>query len=284
MEGGRGNLDEESREKLVMVYSWLSSVYKNRQPPEWEMNPYTINILYEIANKNREKDEDISILKKDYELKTQEYEADGKRIQQTLEEMTIPLENFSHSGQETVRSTAKMCVILNTKDTRLNSLKMGVANLVADKTAVEDEVEEEGERLERGTKEMKSRLVLLSKLSSILSQCEEGSKVEGEGLALLQTISYLNNKKKEYEESINSLSAEIERSGYRPQLSHTALVEMKEEEAKLRKEMEPREKEVKGYRELPPDVSLATLKVEETRRLLASLEKEIQAKLETMHL
>ena len=41
----RGHLDEESREKLSMVYSWLSSVYGNRQPPEWEMNPYTISFV-----------------------------------------------------------------------------------------------------------------------------------------------------------------------------------------------------------------------------------------------
>ena len=164
---------------------------------------------------------------------------------------------------------------------------MGVGNLVSEKVEMEGELEEEEEKVEGNSREMKERLVLLSKLSSILSQCEEKSQGEGEGggqMALLQTISYLNNKKKEYENSILSLSAEIEKSGYRPHLSHSALMQMKEEEVKLRKEMVPKEKEVRGYGELPPDVSLATLKVEETRRLLASLEKEIQEKLERMSL
>ena len=42
----KGQLDEESREKLGMVYSWLSTVYGNRQPPEWEMNPFTISFVW----------------------------------------------------------------------------------------------------------------------------------------------------------------------------------------------------------------------------------------------
>ena len=179
-----------------------------------------------------------------------------------------------------------MCVTLNTKDARVTTLKMGVASLVSEKVEIEGELEEEEEKVEGGSREMKQRLILLSKLSSILSQFEEGSHGEGEGgqMALLQTISYLNNKKKEYENSILSLTAEIEKSGYRPHLSHSSLVQMKEDEERLRKEMEPKEKEVRGYGELPPDVSLATLKVEETRRVLASLEKEIQEKLERMSL
>jgi hypothetical protein len=73
-------LSEEHKEKLQFVFKWLKEKYtaSHQAIPSWEITPYTIDLLYHIAKTNIERDGDLEVLRKDYALKTVEYEADGE--------------------------------------------------------------------------------------------------------------------------------------------------------------------------------------------------------------
>ncbi len=66
-------------------------------------------------------------------------------------------------------------------------------------------------------------------------------------------------------------------SGYREELSHSHLVGLHVELERLESERVRLDEELEQYRELPPDLTLARLKVAETRQQLAELEEQFSA-------
>jgi hypothetical protein len=70
---------EINEEQLHFVFDWLRQKYSNAQKaiPPFEVTPFTISTLYEIAIRNVERDNDLEVLRKDLEQKTIEYNAEG---------------------------------------------------------------------------------------------------------------------------------------------------------------------------------------------------------------
>uniref|UniRef100_A0A8C6Y2Z9 HAUS augmin-like complex subunit 1 n=1 Tax=Naja naja TaxID=35670 RepID=A0A8C6Y2Z9_NAJNA len=65
-------------EKLTKVTSWLKKVFGEEPIPFFEVNPQTVDILYELAECNESRDRDVNLLIEDMKEKAVEYKADGE--------------------------------------------------------------------------------------------------------------------------------------------------------------------------------------------------------------
>jgi len=71
----------------------------------------------------------------------------------------------------------------------------------------------------------------------------------------------------------------IESSGFDPSLSHPSILKLYNELEAVKKAAEPKLAVLRGFNELPADLSLAKIKVEETRNKLFQLEEQLTTKI-----
>jgi chromosome segregation ATPase len=199
--------------------------------------------------------------------------------------MELPLTSFSQCGRDSSRTLASIACLLNLKDTRLSTLQIGIGELYSTALELEESLNDERENLELRGKEVRESLASLASIKVVHSQCiATKEKQEATLSAISQTISYLDNKKREYEIAIQSLKVEIEKSGYSTRISHQTLLTLHEQLVDIQNDIAPKERQLKSYLDMPPDISRARLKVEETRMKLAEMEREMQRKLEQLNL
>ena len=202
-----------------------------------------------------------------------------------MKEMGTSVDSFSNSGQESLRCLSNISVTLDLKDTKDSSFEIGIGELVHQKLLTEDKSEKGKRELEFRRRDLKGALSALASLKNILHQFEESrEKKLSTHSAIIQTISYLDNKKREYDQTIQTLTREVEKSNFSPAISHENLTLLYEQYHVLQEEIEPKERRLATYQDLPPDISLATLKVEETRQKILKIEREMQTKMDEMGL
>jgi hypothetical protein len=99
--------------------------------------------------------------------------------------------------------------------------------------------------------------------------------VENDASAKEAELDYLESKARQYAGNEARLREAVQRSGVTAELTHGAIVEHGEAVRALRDEVEPLLARLRGYRGLPPDVTLATLEVERARARLLQLEDDL---------
>jgi len=82
-------------------------------------------------------------------------------------------------------------------------------------------------------------------------------------------------KKKEYELTLRNLKQTLEQNGLTPDLYHGALLALHREINEIQQKIEPLSKVLESYNDLPPDLTLAQIRIEEMRNRLFQLQEEL---------
>ena len=64
----------------LQVSAWLEQLFAGQNVPQYEINSRTLDILLQLAERNKRQDRDAELVTQDLHQKTEEYAAEGKFI------------------------------------------------------------------------------------------------------------------------------------------------------------------------------------------------------------
>ena len=62
------------------VQAWLDNLYAGKPVPSFERNELTINLLYQLMQRNMAMEQDTQLIIQDLQQKAMEYTAEGKEM------------------------------------------------------------------------------------------------------------------------------------------------------------------------------------------------------------
>eukprot|EP00042_Codosiga_hollandica_P045006 m.451247 g.451247 ORF g.451247 m.451247 type:complete len:261 (-) comp56915_c0_seq1:163-945(-) len=120
--------------------------------------------------------------------------------------------------------------------------------------------------------ELHSRVCSFRVHADIEAQSEQKRQAMVESEA---RIDFLQRKAASYEQETERIDRQLLSLGYNGDLTHAALVSKSKELQALQESIQPLEAALNRYRALPPDLTLAQIKLEEAKRTLAALDQEL---------
>eukprot|EP01102_Stenamoeba_stenopodia_P010875 TRINITY_DN3314_c0_g1_i1.p1 TRINITY_DN3314_c0_g1~~TRINITY_DN3314_c0_g1_i1.p1 ORF type:complete len:345 (-),score=74.45 TRINITY_DN3314_c0_g1_i1:53-1045(-) len=273
--------NEEFKQKFKHVTSWLRELYKNQaQIPSFETNPHTINILYEISKKNQLADEQHLLVIRDMEVRAEEYKNESRRLEEMLSSIGLPLQAMSHSGMASLRSLAALAVTLDLLDVQLSSYLMSLSDLSKEEFDIAEKRENEKVAQEILSAKTKAAMIELNDLKQTITRLSEELEAQKPDTEVQkQNLSYFASKSREYQATLHNLKENSRRSGVTEELFHHSLVRLSQEIEQVRKETAPMKTKLQAYHDLPPDIDLAMLQIQQARNQLAELEAALSLSL-----
>ncbi|XP_065911751.1 HAUS augmin-like complex subunit 1 [Dysidea avara] len=264
-------------EKYAFVQQWLSSVFDGEQKiSDYTINSQTIDLLYEAAVEAEEDRRRVQLVAEGYRQRAEEYKAETKRLQGLHKHIGINQSDMSEEARKAIEDTVTMAVNLDLKDCSYTSFLLAVSDRKR-KQAQQAERELKDKRkterqLERSEKAGTTANHYHQMLETFQQQKQQQEQVKEEKL---QYVEFLKQKSEQYQSQINKMKEELSRNGYQSSLSHSSLLSVSQEISELRKQLNPLKEKISSFQNLPPDMSLARVKLEEARRELALLEDKL---------
>ncbi|XP_033634493.1 HAUS augmin-like complex subunit 1 [Asterias rubens] len=281
MSGGAESVSEKHRE----VRAWLERAFAGAPIPQYEINKRTMEILHGLMVKNQERDQEAQIVMEDCQQKTEEYHAEAVRLAGILQSVGLSATSLSQSGNVSLRTLASVAQTLGIKDASTSSYLL--ATMEMSRVAMEtDEARQKEKRLsEQLFTKTKAALIKCNTLKKALQALEDQAEYQGPELEKKgQQAGVLNSKAREYTSQLHQLQAQLDQSSVEPSLYHQSLVKLSEELAALNTELAPLKSKLDSYHNLPPDVSLARVKIEEAKRELGRMEAELSRNIDLMRM
>lgn len=116
------------------------------------------------------------------------------------------------------------------------------------------------------------RQILQRVASSWDGSLESGAK---ENQERLQNLKYLDTKAKEYSATLQSLKDALKKQGAHAGIYHSTLQQISDQLKVLESQNNDKQAQLEGFKQLPPDATLAKVKIEEAAAYLLQLEDSI---------
>jgi len=111
-----------------------------------------------------------------------------------------------------------------------------------------------------------------------LQESEEFAKQEDPAvIKKADIVTFLQTKSHGYLRSIQDLTRQMQADGVDPSIYHASLKTKSDDLEILNEKLLAVKSKLDSYHELPPDISLAKVKIEEAKRELASLQAELSS-------
>ncbi|XP_048583757.1 HAUS augmin-like complex subunit 1 [Nematostella vectensis] len=277
----------DSQNKHSKVKQWLEENLPEDLVANYEINATTIGMLEQLARRNRQQEKYAKLLINDMRQKGLEYAAEAQRWTRVLCDIGLPLSTLSQSGLLSIKTLSSICLLLGVRDCSSSSLMFGLSDISYDLEKVQNERDAEKILYTRLLGKTKAALAKDSVLQRALHTLEEQEILQTPVLAKrAQDTGFLHNKSKEYNRIVKQLEGTIKSVdlGLGRTIYHGYLVSQSEEVVGLQEERKPLKAKMDTYQSLPPDISLARVKVEEAKRELEKLEKQLSANINLLHI
>ncbi|XP_022104709.1 HAUS augmin-like complex subunit 1 isoform X2 [Acanthaster planci] len=282
---GKMSSDEVVSERHREVRAWLERTFAGAAIPQYEINERTMEILQGLMTRNQERDREAQIVTEDAWQKTEEYNTEAIRLAGILQSVGLSATSLSQSGNVSLRTLASVAGTLEVKDASTSSYLLAMMEM--SKVAMEtEEARQQEKRLsEQLFSKTKAALIKCNTLRKALQALEEQAEFQGPELEKKnQQAGVLNSKAKEYQAQLHQLQMQLERNNVEPSLYHQSLVKLSEELVALNAKLAPLKSKLDSYHNLPPDISLAKVRIEEAKRELGKMEAELSRNIDMMHM
>eukprot|EP01104_Vermistella_antarctica_P008644 TRINITY_DN2175_c0_g2_i1.p1 TRINITY_DN2175_c0_g2~~TRINITY_DN2175_c0_g2_i1.p1 ORF type:complete len:285 (+),score=53.30 TRINITY_DN2175_c0_g2_i1:235-1089(+) len=267
--------DVQYSRRFQAVSEWLKSIYGPEHPP-FEINPYTINALYEMSQRNQRANQDDDDVLADLDTRIEEYRSEGSRLASILEGVGLHPGSLSRLLISSLRSLAALAVALRLREPDTSSYLVGLQNLTEETMDLEKERREETKMSENLRAKITEALQSVRELNRLATQFQEQAANQTSEVAThLRNVSYMDSKGKEYGATLNQLKTSLASSGVSADIYHSALVVVYEELQALQRRTEPKLAALQAYHDLPPDLSLAKVRLEDARKELSDVHAEL---------
>lgn len=271
-------------EQHQKVRVWLETLFGDEAVPAFEINSKTIQTLSSLVDINTQMDQDTRLSMDDLEQKRNEYASEANRIQNIISSVGLPLGSLSQSGSASVRILANTALILDLKDTKMSSYLLGINELSKELQLSKKERMRERHSSAKVLRKTKAALVKNDSLTKAYETLEEQMSLQEPILnKRLKETGFLRQKAEEYQKHFDELQSYQKQVKLEPSLYHNALEKKYEDVLRLEEELKPLKSKLETYHSLPPDLSLVKVKLEEAKRELTALEKQLTKNIESMH-
>uniref|UniRef100_A0A8B9U1K2 HAUS augmin like complex subunit 1 n=1 Tax=Anas zonorhyncha TaxID=75864 RepID=A0A8B9U1K2_9AVES len=262
---------------LWQVTLWLKEVFENQPIPHYEVNPQTVDILYNLKEYSETRERDLAFLVEDTEQKAAEYEAQAKYLEDLLTKgLGLSLSSLSSEGTTYLNTLVNSAITLGTKDTSLASFFCAINDMSSELYATESKNKELELELASMNKKLTAALAMEKRLEEDLRKTRDYLEVERvKAESRSQNLKFLRDKSEDFKIRIKAAEEKLAANGLDYSLMHQSLVSMSEKLEEMQKEVVPVKRELDSYLDLTPNPSLVQVKVEEARRELNDLEAEL---------
>lgn len=266
------------------VQVWLEKVFGEHMLPSYELNPFTVNLLYRLMKRNEKKEEDAELLVEDLRQKGEEYNAESRRLEKILGGINLTTDSLSQSGLMSLRTLASLALSLKTKDASDTSFLLAIQHLEDEISRTEEACQAQQKILNNLVQKTKTAVMKHSALKKALDDLEKRSREEQpEVEKQARDTQFMRNKAKEYKTQVHKLESLLEKNGVDASIYHSSLVKRAEELEELKQEIFSLREKLEGYHGLPPDAIQAHMKLDEIKEKVTSLEEELNRRIDVMH-
>ncbi|KAM8961271.1 HAUS augmin-like complex subunit 1 [Pelodytes ibericus] len=271
-------------EKSTKIVNWLKELYGERPVPHYEVTARNMEILYQLAEWNKTRNRDLTLVLEDVKQKSEEVQAEAKYLQEQLTEMLGPTYmNMSRLANNYLTQLVDGCLALELKDSSLASFIPAVNELSDQLINIESKNEAQDKTLTNLRKKLTDSLVLEKVLEEDLQKAEEQCNFDKAKVKVRsQNLKKLKDKSEEYKYKIQAAKDQLNAAGMEDSLTHRSLVSLSETLAELKEQSMVAKEKLKSYLDLTPNPSLVKVKIEEAKRELKATEAELTVKVDMM--
>ncbi|XP_070541976.1 HAUS augmin-like complex subunit 1 [Ptychodera flava] len=271
-------------ERHRKVQAWLDEVFAGSSVPPYEINTRTIDILTDLMKKNEARDRETEILIEDLNQKALEYHVEAVRLASILQSIGLSSANLSKSGSLSLSTLANISQMLELKDGSMSSYLLGLTELSRDLTETSEARLQEKYMADQLLAKTQNARIKSSYLKKHLQKLEEQAEHQEPDLKKKsQNAGFLQTKARQYKDKLQHSQEQLNISGVDATIYHHNLEKKAEELKQLKKQLAPLRLKLDTYHQLPANPALAQVQIEEAKRELASLEREISKRINQMN-
>mmetsp|Transcript_8765 Transcript_8765/g.14397 ORF Transcript_8765/g.14397 Transcript_8765/m.14397 type:complete len:289 (+) Transcript_8765:55-921(+) len=256
-------------ERANDVLQWARSLAGNS---DFEINEDTIAILGRFYDVNVA----VECLREEIQDRAKFYQTEADRLEDLSKAAGISPKTLSNDGRALLSCLSHAADLLGVQPLPENYV-LALDDLMKSSSIAKERRAAERYRLDQLRKDYENSREVLSKLSKSLQEIERKYQEEDSPNASrnVDQAMYLKHKCVEYEEQCKRLRETIWKNGFVSELSHDELKATQDRIDALHSQIEPMLLKLKSYHDLPPDIQLATGKLEEKRAELLQIEAEV---------
>lgn len=269
---------------LPAVHNFLRSVQSvDPSLPACELTPHTVPALHAMQAHLRESDERAAMVEEELNEASREYTAEASRLQSLLSRLGVSLTSLSPTGQQHAGVLIDLAQLLALKNTDAASYVSALVDVRDSLHASQDALSSTLSLRDEFRRRTADERRLHQELLALDAQLESESRDAAADLdAKRKQVTYFHVKTKEYERETKELEAVLSSSGFSPEWSHESIVALSDEIASIGARIEPLDQQLQTYHQLPPDLTLARIRVAEARQQLAELEDQFSSDIRQM--
>lgn len=253
------------------VVQWLHEVYSEEKIPAYEKTERSINILHKLMTESKRAENQGKILTADFTKKAAEYNAEALQLQKWRETVKLDPSILSKESQKALSALAHTAHVLNVQTPTSTNIILAMNQLDMEHMQVMNEQEQEKSRTASLLEMNKDLSKKLEELRVIVQQAEATWKLRQEELAKDAKWKHFSMEKcKNYSTDINNHEAKLRQVGLSKETTHGNISKEWTRLQALEKEVKDLEKQLSSYT-LPPDMTLAEVKVQEARQELSAI-------------
>jgi len=266
--------------KRQEVAQWLEQTFSGEDVPEFELTDTTVSHLHQMAVASQRNDRNLQLCMDDLQHKCDEYNAEAQRLAAILDRLTqmigpIGSQHLSKSGQSSLQTLVKLAELLYVKDSSETSYNLALQELDDEMYHIEMQQCEETKRL----KDLKSKAHQATfKVESLTRTMELVKQNTFEKSQLLDSRkndqAFFKKKARQIDKDMSKLQTSQDK--VETEKTHEYLVKKSDHLCGLNAELAPLKDELQSYMVLPPNKFEAKIMIEQKKRELNKLEKELE--------
>ncbi|KAL1919617.1 uncharacterized protein VTP21DRAFT_1548 [Calcarisporiella thermophila] len=265
--------EEKEEDAWNRIEQWLKKFYPDGPPP-YEKTPSTLAVFSELMLLNEHQDELEKLSLQSFKETSYEYNAEAKRLNAILERLGIQSDSLSKQGANHLHTLSSIALTLGLGDVRLSSYQRALSAL----TLSSAQIKRQSATLESYAQTIRSwRLEAdqkLARLKVILKECEaKRASEETKTADRYRSTETLSRKAREYRKRLEELEREYDENGI-DSLRYSSLKHLEHQLEQLEAALVTKKNRLERLHDIPPDYTLARLKLQEQRQKLANLTEQ----------
>lgn len=271
--------DTSDAAQIAEVQAWLNSMFEaaGKEIPKFEYTSKAVAHLYNVARVSQDRTHASEILRMDLRDKAAEYHSQAARMTEILDGIGLAFENLSKNALASIKFLGTVANLLDIKDPEMTSFLIGMGDLLLRKIDVEEQrtkaMKESNELLEN----IRKAITHLTHLKRAVAELEEEiSRNDSLSDHRRNNNKVMESKKHQYMVQHSNYKTILNRVGYSPEISHGVLMQLVGNRKDLETKAKPILETLRTYQDLPPDITLAELAIQDKRRQCEEAERQLE--------
>lgn len=257
--------------KVAKIQKWLGTLSGDLQKDSYEINEFTVDYLYHLAQLNEKKDAHLEVMIKDNADKSEEFSTESERIKEENGSLGISEKNMCKDVLDNIEQLSEIGNSLGITNPSLENLLLRLSDHTLEETDLKDSLKEQEVLLQSIKQKLDSLETTLEKLRGEVDT-DSSEKDVGEDLQV--KIEEAKAQAQHYFESTKKYKKQLGASGIKKEYTHEYLTTLARKVENLSTEIAATRDRLTVFKELPPSIPLATERIRQVQKKLEAVEQQ----------